>query len=252
MPRYRLTLEYDGGPYKGFQAQGDLPTVQGVVERAVLAFTGETLRLQAAGRTDTGVHATGQVVHVDLSKDWPALTVRNALNAHLVDEAVVVLEAEVAPEGWHARFSATERRYLYRILNRPTPPALDRGQVWHVRTPLDAGAMHAAAQVLVGHHDFTTFRDLACQARSPVKTLDVAEVSRRGEEVWLSFASRSFLHRQVRSMTGTLAEVGVGRWTAQDVKAALEARDRRACGPVAPASGLSLTGVAYAESGAAK
>ena len=252
MPRYRLTLEYDGGPYKGFQAQGDLPTVQGVVERAVLAFTGETLRLQAAGRTDTGVHATGQVVHVDLSKDWPALTVRNALNAHLVDEAVVVLEAEVAPEGWHARFSATERRYLYRILNRPTPPALDRGQVWHVRTPLDAGAMHAAAQVLVGHHDFTTFRDLACQARSPVKTLDVAEVSRRGEEVWLSFASRSFLHRQVRSMTGTLAEVGVGRWTAQDVKAALEARDRRACGPVAPASGLSLTGVAYAEGGAAK
>jgi tRNA pseudouridine38-40 synthase len=252
MPRYRLTLEYDGGPYRGFQAQGDLPTVQGAVERAVLAFTGETLRLQAAGRTDTGVHATGQVVHVDLEKDWPAQTVRNALNAHLVDEAVVVLEAEVAPEGWHARFSATERRYLYRILNRPAPPALDRGRVWHVRTPLDADAMHAAAQVLVGHHDFTTFRDLACQARSPVKTLDVAEVRRRGEEVWLSFASRSFLHRQVRSMTGTLAEVGVGRWTAQDVKAALEARDRRACGPVAPASGLSLTGVAYAEGGAAK
>jgi tRNA pseudouridine38-40 synthase len=252
MPRYRLTLEYDGGPYRGFQAQGDLPTVQGAVERAVLAFTGETLRLQAAGRTDTGVHATGQVVHVDLEKDWPAQTVRNALNAHLVDEAVVVLEAEVAPEGWHARFSATERRYLYRILNRPAPPALDRGRVWHVRTPLDADAMHAAAQVLVGHHDFTTFRDLACQAKSPVKTLDVAEVRRRGEEVWLSFASRSFLHRQVRSMTGTLAEVGVGRWTAQDVKAALEARDRRACGPVAPASGLSLTGVAYAEGGAAK
>ena len=252
MPRYRLTLEYDGGPYRGFQAQGDLPTVQGAVERAVLAFTGETLRLQAAGRTDTGVHATGQVVHIDLEKDWPAQTVRNALNAHLVDEAVVVLEAEVAPEGWHARFSATERRYLYRILNRPAPPALDRGRVWHVRTPLDADAMHAAAQVLVGHHDFTTFRDLACQAKSPVKTLDVAEVRRRGEEVWLSFASRSFLHRQVRSMTGTLAEVGVGRWTAQDVKAALEARDRRACGPVAPASGLSLTGVAYAEGGVAK
>ena len=252
MPRYRLTLEYDGGPYRGFQAQGDLPTVQGAVERAVLAFTGETLRLQAAGRTDTGVHATGQVVHVDLEKDWPAQTVRNALNAHLIDEAVVVLEAEVAPEGWHARFSATERRYLYRILNRPAPPALDRGRVWHVRTPLDAVAMQAAAQVLVGHHDFTTFRDLACQAKSPVKTLDVAEVRRRGEEVWLSFASRSFLHRQVRSMTGTLAEVGVGRWTAQDVKAALEARDRRACGPVAPASGLSLTGVAYAEGGAAK
>lgn len=252
MPRYRLTLEYDGGPYKGFQAQGDLPTVQGVVERAVLAFCGETVRLQAAGRTDTGVHATGQVVHVDLTRDWPAQTVRNALNAHLVDEVVVVLDAEVAPEGWHARFSATERRYLYRILNRPAPPALDRGRVWHVKSPLDADAMHAAAQVLVGHHDFTTFRDLACQAKSPVKTLDLAEVSRRGEEVWLRFASRSFLHRQVRSMTGTLAEVGVGRWTAQDVKAALEARDRRACGPVAPASGLSLTGVSYAEGGAAK
>lgn len=252
MPRYRLTLEYDGGPYKGFQAQDDLPTVQGAVERAVLAFTGESVRLQAAGRTDTGVHATGQVVHVDLTREWPALTVRNALNAHLVDEAVVVLDAEVAPEGWHARFSATERRYLYRILNRPAPPALDRGRVWHVKSPLDAGAMHAAAQVLVGHHDFTTFRDLACQAKSPVKTLDVAEVSRRGEEVWLSFASRSFLHRQVRSMTGTLAEVGIGRWTAQDVKAALEARDRRACGPVAPATGLVLTGVAYADGGAAK
>ncbi|MFN9832111.1 MAG: tRNA pseudouridine(38-40) synthase TruA [Phenylobacterium sp.] len=252
MPRYRLTLEYDGGPYKGFQAQGDLPTVQGAVERAVLAFTGESVRLQAAGRTDTGVHATCQVVHVDLSKAWPADTVRNALNAHLIDDAVVVLDAEVAPEGWHARFSATERRYLYRILNRPAPPALDRGRVWHVKAPLDADAMHAAAQVLVGHHDFTTFRDLACQAKSPLKTLDVAEVSRRGEEVWLRFASRSFLHRQVRSMTGTLAEVGIGRWTAQDVKAALEARDRRACGPVAPASGLSLTGVSYAEGGAAK
>jgi tRNA pseudouridine38-40 synthase len=252
MPRYRLTLEYDGGPYKGFQAQDDLPTVQGAVERAVLAFTGESVRLQAAGRTDTGVHATGQVVHVDLTREWPALTVRNALNAHLVDEAVVVLDAEVAPEDWHARFSATERRYLYRILNRPAPPALDRGRVWHVKSPLDAGAMHAAAQVLVGHHDFTTFRDLACQAKSPVKTLDVAEVSRRGEEVWLSFASRSFLHRQVRSMTGTLAEVGIGRWTAADVKAALEARDRRACGPVAPSTGLVLTGVAYADGGEAK
>ena len=252
MPRYRLTLEYDGGPYKGFQAQGDLPTVQGAVERAVLAFSGESVRLQAAGRTGTGVHATGQVVHVDLTRDWPAQTVRNALNAHLVDEAVVVLDAAVAPEGWHARFSATERRYLYRILNRPAPPALDRGRVWHVKAPLDAEAMHAAAQVLVGHHDFTTFRDLACQAKSPVKTLDRAEVSRRGDEVWLSWASRSFLHRQVRSMTGTLTEVGIGRWTAQDVRDALEARDRRACGPVAPASGLNLTGVSYADGGAAK
>jgi len=246
MPRYRLTIEYDGGPYHGFQAQDGLPSVQGAVEAAVKAFCGQTLRLQAAGRTDTGVHATGQVIHVDLDRDWSAQTVANAVNAHLVPQPIVVLEAAVAPEGWHARFSATTRRYLYRILNRPAPPGLDRGRVWHVKKPLDAGAMHAAAQVLVGHHDFTTFRDLGCQAKSPVKTLDEVSVTRVGDEVRLAFASRSFLHRQVRSMTGTLAEVGLGRWTAGDVKAALEARDRRACGPVAPACGLYLTAVEYA------
>jgi tRNA pseudouridine38-40 synthase len=245
MPRYRLTLEYDGRPYRGFQAQEGLPSVQEAVERAVKAFCGQELRLQAAGRTDTGVHATGQVVHVDLDKAWPAETVRNALNAHLINEAVVVLDAQVAEGDWHARFSATERRYLYRILNRWAPPGLDRGRVWHVKKPLDADAMHHAAQALVGHHDFTTFRDLQCQAKSPMKTLDVARVSRVGEEVHLEFASRSFLHRQVRSMTGTLAEVGIGRWSASDVKAALEAKDRTACGPVAPAEGLYLTGVRY-------
>jgi tRNA pseudouridine38-40 synthase len=245
MARYRLTVEYDGGPYRGFQAQADLPTIQGEIERAVAAFSGETVRVHAAGRTDTGVHATGQVVHIDLARDWPAEVVRNALNAHLVPEPIVVLEASVAPEGWHARFSATERRYLYRILNRISPPALEQGRVWHVKKPLDAEAMHAAAQVLVGHHDFTTFRDLGCQAKSPMKTLDLARVSRAGEEVRLEFASRSFLHRQVRSMTGSLAEVGVGRWTAEDLKAALEARDRKACGQVAPAAGLYLTGVEY-------
>jgi len=245
MPRYRLTIEYDGRPYKGFQAQGDLPTVQGAVERAVKAFCGEAIRLQAAGRTDTGVHALGQVIHVDLEKAWPVATVRNALNFHLIGQAVVVLEAEIAEGDWHARFSATERRYLYRILNRHAPPALDKGRVWHAKKPLDAEAMHQAAQALVGHHDFTTFRDLQCQAKSPMKTLDVARVSRVGEEVHLEFASRSFLHRQVRSMTGSLAEVGVGRWTAADFKAALEARDRTACGPVAPADGLYLTGVRY-------
>lgn len=248
MPRYRLTLEYDGRPYKGFQAQAELPTVQGAVERAVKAFSGQTLRLQAAGRTDTGVHATGQVIHLDLDKAWPAATVRNALNAHLIDEAVVVLDAELAVGDWHARFSATERRYLYRVLNRWSPPALDRGRVWHVKKPLDAEAMHHAAQALIGHHDFTTFRDLQCQAKSPMKTLDVARVSRVGDEVHLEFASRSFLHRQVRSMAGTLAEVGIGRWTATDVKDALEAKDRTACGPVAPAEGLYLTGVSYQES----
>ena len=245
MPRYRLTLEYDGGPYCGFQAQADLPTVQGSLERAVKAFCGETLRVHAAGRTDTGVHATGQVAHIDLQKDWPADTVRKALNAHLRPEPIVVLDAEVAPEGWHARFSATERRYRYRILNRPSPPGLDQGHVWHVKMPLDAEAMHAAAQGLVGHHDFTTFRDLACQAKSPMKTLDVASVRREGDEVILEFVARSFLHRQVRSMTGSIAEVGLGRWTAEDLKAALDAADRKACGPVAPAQGLYLTGVSY-------
>lgn len=245
MPRYRLTLEYDGSRYNGYQAQAGLPSVQEAVETALLAFCGEQVRLQAAGRTDAGVHATGQVVHADLEKDWPARTVMNALNAHLIEEAVVVLDAEIATGDWHARFSATERRYLYRILNRPAPPALERGHVWHMKKPLDAEAMHAAAQVLVGLHDFTTFRDLACQAKSPVKTLDEARVSRVGEEVHLTFRSRSFLHRQVRSMTGTLVEVGAGRWTKADVKAALDARDRKACGPVAPAQGLYLTGVSY-------
>jgi tRNA pseudouridine38-40 synthase len=245
MPRYRLTIEYDGRPYHGFQAQAQLPSVQGAIEAAVKAFSGETLRLQAAGRTDTGVHATGQVVHIDLAKDWPAETVRNALNAYLVHERVSVLEARVAEGDWHARFSAKERRYLYRILNRLGPPALDKGRVWHVKKPLDAAAMHDAAQVLVGHHDFTTFRDLGCQAKSPMKTLDLARVARVGEEVHLEFASRSFLHRQVRSMTGSLAQVGLGRWTRDDLKAALDARDRKACGPVAPSDGLYLTAVAY-------
>ncbi|MBI1200260.1 MAG: tRNA pseudouridine(38-40) synthase TruA [Phenylobacterium sp.] len=245
MPRYRLLVEYDGRPYHGFQAQADLPSVQGALEAAIKGFCGEDLRVNAAGRTDTGVHATGQVVHVDLAKDWPAETVRNALNAHLVPAPISILDAQVAPDDWHSRFSATGRRYLYRILNRLSPPALDQGRVWHVKKPLDAEAMHAAAQVLVGHHDFTTFRDLNCQAKSPCKTLDVANVRREGEAVLLEFASRSFLHRQVRSMTGTLAEVGVGRWSKADVAEALEARDRKACGPVAPAHGLYLTEVTY-------
>ena len=245
MPRYRLTLEYDGGPYNGFQAQADQPTVQGSLERAVAAFCGEAVRVHASGRTDTGVHATGQVAHIDLAKAWPAETVRNALNAHLRGEPIVVLDAAAAPEGWHARFSATERRYRYRILNRTSPPALARGHVWHVKAPLDAGAMHAAAQVLVGLHDFTTFRDVACQAKSPVKTLDVASVERVGDEVVLVFEARSFLHRQVRSMTGSLVEVGIGKWSADDLAAALDARNRAACGPVAPPDGLYLVGVEY-------
>lgn len=245
MPRYRLLVEYDGRPYRGYQAQADLPSVQESIERAVTAFCGETVRLHAAGRTDTGVHATGQVVHVDLEKDWKAAVVRDALNAHLMPEPISILSAEIAEGDWHARFSAIERRYLYRILNRISPPALDQGRVWHVKKPLDVAAMHEAAQALVGHHDFTTFRDMQCQAKSPVKTLDVVEVRREGEQVLLTFTARSFLHRQVRSMTGTLAEVGAGRWTKADFVAALEARDRTACGPVAPPDGLYLTGVGY-------
>ena len=245
MPRYRLTVEYDGSGYNGFQAQAGQPTVQGALEAAITAFSGEMVRIAAAGRTDTGVHATGQVVGVDLSKDWPARTVMNALNAHMVHEAVSVLDCVEADADWHARFSATGRSYLYRILNRPGRPALDRGRVWHVKKPLDAGAMHEAAQALVGLHDFTTFRDVNCQSKSPLKTLDVARVARVGEEVHLVFEARSFLHRQVRSMTGTLVEVGLGRWAVADVARALEAKDRAACGPVAPSDGLYLTGVRY-------
>ena len=245
MPRYRLTLEYDGSGYNGFQAQTDQPTVQGAVETAITAFCGETVRLAAAGRTDTGVHATGQVISLDLAKDWPARTVMNALNAHLVDERIAVLDCIGVDGDWHARFSATGRRYLYRILNRPGPPALDQGRVWHMRKPLDADAMQVAAQALVGLHDFTTFRDVNCQSKSPEKTLDVARVIRLADEVQLVFEARSFLHRQVRSMTGTLAEVGLGRWAIEDVATALAARDRSACGPVAPPEGLYLTGVVY-------
>jgi len=247
MPRYRLLVEYDGRPFNGFQVQADQPTVQGAIEAAVHAFCGEQIRLAAAGRTDSGVHALGQVVHTDLSKTWRPDVVRDALNAHLVPQPVVVLEAQIAAEGWHARFSARQRRYLYRILNRRSPPALLQGKVWHVKKPLDANLMHQAAQVLIGLHDFTTFRDLQCQSKSPVKTIDLARVERHGEEVVLEFHARSFLHRQVRSMAGSLAEVGLGRWSEADLAAALEAKDRKACGPVAPPDGLYFAGVSYEE-----
>ena len=247
MARYKLTLEYDGRPYKGFQAQGDLPSVQGSIERAIFAFTGETVRLTAAGRTDTGVHALVQVVTFDLTKDWRTDVVRDAINAHLVPEPIVILKAEAVDDAFSARFSCTGRGYIYRILDRKSPPALDQGRVWHIKRPLDAEAMHAAAQVLVGHHDFTTFRHVECQAKSPMKTLDVAKAYRVGSEVRLEFASRSFLHRQVRSMVGTLSEVGLGRWSPDDVRDALKARDRKACGPVAPPEGLYLSHVRYGD-----
>ena len=245
MPRYRLTVEYDGGPYRGFQVQDGQPSVQAALQRAIEAFCGESVVIVAAGRTDTGVHALGQVVHADLERAWPEATVRNAVNAHLASEPITVLDAVQAAADFHARFSAKGRRYLYRILNRRPPPALDRGRVWHVQRPLDADAMAEAAQALLGNHDFTTFRDSGCQAKSPMKTLDRARVWREGEEVRLEFAARSFLHRQVRSMTGSLAEVGAGRWTPGDIEAALKAQDRKACGPVAPAEGLYLAGVEY-------
>lgn len=245
MPRYRLTVEYNGGPYKGFQAQADLPTVQGEIERAVLGFSGEAIRIHAAGRTDTGVHAAGQVIHLDLARDWPARVVMNAVNAHLFPVPISIISAALADDDFHARFSALGRCYLYRILSRPGPPALERGRVWHVKTPLDSEAMHRAAQILVGLHDFSTFRDAACQAKSPVKTLDQAAVERWGEHIHVTFAARSFLHRQVRSMVGSLAEVGRGAWSADDLAAALAARTRAACGPVAPAQGLCLMSVDY-------
>ncbi|HWA62455.1 MAG TPA: tRNA pseudouridine(38-40) synthase TruA [Caulobacteraceae bacterium] len=246
MPRYKLLIEYDGAPYKGFQLQAeDIPSVQGSLERAIAAFTGERPTLYVAGRTDTGVHATGQVAHFENARVWKPQVVRDAINAHLVPEPIAVIEAEVAPDDFHARFSATGRRYLYRVLNRRAPPALEQGRVWHVKKRLDHEAMHAAAQRLVGKHDFTTFRDMQCQAKSPVKTLDVARVWREGEDVLFEFASRSFLHRQVRSMVGSLVEVGAGRWSEADFVAALEARDRTRCGQVAPPQGLVLTKVEY-------
>lgn len=245
MPRYRLILEYDGGPYCGFQAQAGQPTVQAEIERAVTAFCGETVRIHAAGRTDTGVHAAGQTIHFDLARTWPAATVMNAVNAHLASAPIAVVAAAEADADFHARFSALARHYLYRVLNRPGPPALEAGKVWHIKARLDVPAMDAAAQALVGKHDFTTFRDAACQAASPVKTLDKAHVRREGEEVRLGFSARSFLHRQVRSMTGCLVQVGLGRWSRDDLVRALEARDRAACAAVAPAGGLILMSVDY-------
>ncbi|MGH6986781.1 MAG: tRNA pseudouridine(38-40) synthase TruA [Caulobacteraceae bacterium] len=247
MPRYRAILEYDGAPFSGFQSQAGATGVQDALEQAVEAFCGERPRVFAAGRTDAGVHAAGQAIHFDLEKSWPAKIVRSALNAHLAPRPIAVLACEIARGDFHARFSAKGRTYLYRILDRPAPPALDRGRVWWLKARLAEDAMAEAAEVLVGRHDFTTFRDAACQARSPVKTLDVAKVWREGDEVRARFSARSFLHRQVRSMVGSLVEVGRGRWRAADFREALETADRRRCGPVAPPEGLTLLEVDYGE-----
>lgn len=247
MPRYRLDIEYDGGPYAGWQRQDGPRTVQEAIELAIKAFSGETVSIRAAGRTDAGVHATAQVAHVDLTKAWRADTVRDALNAHLqlAGDRISVLAARQVPDDFDARFSATGRRYLYRILNRRSPPALERGKVWWVPKRLDADAMHVAAQRLTGRHDFTTFRSAQCQADSPVRTLDRLDVTRSGDFIEIRAAARSFLHNQVRSMVGSLKRVGDGAWTADDLAAAPEARDRAACGQVAPPDGLYLVGVTY-------
>ena len=245
MARYRITLEYDGTDFVGWQRQENGPSVQQAVEEAIAGFCGETVTVFSAGRTDAGVHALGQVAHFDLAKEADAHTVREALNAHLRPAPVAVLEAEAVDPQFHARFDAVERRYLYRILNRRAPPTLDRGRVWQVTVPLDADAMHDAAQALIGQHDFTSFRAAECQAKSPVKTLDEIAVTRHGDELRITARARSFLHHQVRNFAGTLKLVGEGKWRRTDVEAALGARDRAAAGPTAPAQGLYLVSVLY-------
>ena len=213
MPRYRLLIEYDGGPFVGWQMQAGGPSVQGVITRAIAAFADEKVTVHGAGRTDAGVHALGQVAHVDLARDWRPDRVRDALNAKLRPHPVAVLAVEKAADSFHARFSAKRRHYLYRIVNRRADLALERNRAWRVPRPLDAAAMHAAAQRLIGRHDFTTFRAADCQARSPVKTLDRLDVNRQGEEVVIYASARSFLHHQVRSLVGTIEMAGAGRWT---------------------------------------
>jgi tRNA pseudouridine38-40 synthase len=245
MPRYKLTIEYDGSPFVGWQIQAADLSVQGVLTEAVAAFAGERVSVNGAGRTDAGVHALGQVAHIELSKEWDTDTVRDALTAHLRPHPVAVIAAERVAADFDARFSAVKRHYRYRIVNRRPDLTLDRGRAWRVPKRLDEAAMHAAAQRLIGKHDFTTFRDTECQAKSPVKTLDQLDVVRDGDEVRVITSARSFLHSQVRSMVGSLVAVGEGRWSADDLAAALAARARTACAPVAPPEGLYLVKVDY-------
>lgn len=245
MGRYKLTIEYDGRPFVGWQRQANGLSAQEAIEGAILSLTGETRAIHAAGRTDAGVHATGQVAHVDLARDWRPDRLREALNAHLRLFPIAIVRVDAVAGDFEARFSAVRRHYIYRILNRRAKPALMRGLVWHVARALDAGAMHDAAQALVGRHDFTTFRAAECQANSPLRTLDRLDVTRDGDTIEIRTSARSFLHHQVRSMVGSLEHVGSGKWTAGDLAAALAARDRARCGAVAPACGLFLAQVDY-------
>jgi tRNA pseudouridine38-40 synthase len=246
MPRYRIIVEYDGTPFVGWQAQTNGPSVAGAIASAIARLTGSETPVYGAGRTDAGVHAFAQVAHFDLASSWESFKLREALNAHLRPHPIAVLAVDEVSDEFHARYSATARHYLYRIVNRRAPLALDWSRAWRVAQPLDAEAMQEAASYLVGHHDFTTFRAADCQAASPLKTLRALTVSRSGENIDISASARSFLHHQVRSMVGSLKLVGEGKWRPLDVKQALDARDRSACGPVAPAHGLYLLRVDYA------
>lgn len=245
MTRFRLTLEYDGTPFVGWQRQTNGLSVQETLEKAILALTGETCVTHAAGRTDAGVHAHGQVVHVDIVKDFTADKLMEALNFHLRPAPISVLGVEIVGEDFHARFSATHRAYLYRIINRRAPLSIERDRAWLVNAPLDAARMRAGASILVGRHDFSTFRASLCQAQSPVKTLDRLDVEKIGHEILFRVEARSFLHHQVRNMIGSLRLVGEGKWSPEDLRVALEARDRARGGPTAPACGLYLMAVGY-------
>jgi tRNA pseudouridine38-40 synthase len=245
VPRYRIKVEYDGGPFIGWQRQDSGPSIQAALEDAVFALSGERVTVHGAGRTDAGVHALGQVAHFEIAADKRIEEIRGALTFHLKPQPIVVVSAELAPPNFHARFSATYRRYRYRILNRRTPAAMERGHVWHVPVPLDTDAMQAAADVLIGKHDFNSFRSVSCQAKSSIKTLDALVVARDGEEIRIDVAARSFLHNQVRILAGTLQLVGRGQWSKKDLEAALAAKDRTRAGPTAPPHGLCLMEVRY-------
>jgi tRNA pseudouridine38-40 synthase len=245
LTRFRLTVEYDGGPFMGWQRQPHGPSVQQAIEEAASAITGEAATLHAAGRTDAGVHALAMAAHVDIGRPITPFRLSEGLNARLRPLPIAILAAEPVPDDWHARFSCIGRRYLYRIVNRRAPLALAAGRAWQVAVPLDAEAMHEAAQALVGRHDFTTFRSAHCQSESPVKTLDRLEVRREGEAILIEAAARSFLHHQVRSMVGCLQLVGRGKWSGADLRAALEAKDRAALGLNAPPQGLYFVEAVY-------